>query len=316
MTVLVTGGAGYVGSTLVDLLSQQGKHVKSIDNYTRGKYEWVQELDARENVSFQEGDIRNPQDVEKAMDTVDSVVHLAALPGLALCSQHPQEAINTNIYGTWNLLTSAIDHDVTRFIFASSAAAYGLPEEFPIKETEPIQPINLYGVTKTASEYLVRTKNNVNNLSTVILRFANIYGVGVYTYWETVIPKFVRLGLEGKPLPVYGSGEQTRDFIHVNDIARGIKECLEHDTTEIAGEAFNLGSGKATSINQVATLVKQLLRQRVNKKVKIVHTEKREGEPYNPNFRFSIRKIKTKLGFTPQEKLKEGIIELIRERTG
>lgn len=315
MKVLVTGGAGYVGSTLVDMLSRKNYIVRSIDNYSRGKYEEVQHLAERENVAFLKGDIRNVDQVATAMEEVDAVVHLAALPGLKLCSHHPKKAITTNIYGTRNLLDTAVANEVDRFIFASSAAVYGIPKEFPIEEREPLKPLNLYGVSKASGEQLVTMAHESEGLETVILRFGNIFGVGCYTYWQTVIPKFVRRGLNGKPLTVYGHGEQSRDFIHVKDVARGIIQCLQGDEDLVAGEAFNLGSGAATSVNTVARLVQQKVAELADRNVDIVHTEKREGEPYITNFRFTIEKIRETLGFEPQKKLEEGIEELIDKRT-
>lgn len=312
LKVLVTGGAGYVGSTLVDELSQEGEYVRSLDNYSRGSFEKITSLDKRNNVEMVKGDIRDPNAVQDVMENVDTVVHLAALPGLALCAENPKEAITTNIYGTWNLLAQAAKEDVDRFVLASSAAVYGIPNEFPIQENEPIKPINLYGTSKAAGEQLVHIMHVNEELPTVVLRFANIYGIGMYTHWSTVIPKFVRLGIAGKPLTVYGSGKQSRDFIHVKDLTRGIIESLNANTNNVADQTFNLGSGKATSINTVANLVQEKIAEILNKEVKIVHTEKREGEPYLPNFSLSIDKINTALGFKPHIDLKEGIAELIR----
>ncbi len=316
MTILVTGGAGYVGSTLVDVLSRHGKHIRSIDNYSRGAYENVRQLDEREHVEFIDGDIRRKTDVTKAMDGVHTVVHLAALPGLELCSKHPKEAITTNIYGTWALVEGAVHSDVERFIFASSAAVYGIPNEFPIRESEPVTPINLYGVTKATGERIMNLMHSSEGLSTVILRFANIYGVGWFTHWQTVIPKFVKLGVRRKPLTVYGSGNQSRDFIHVTDVVSGILHVLEGSEQEVSGKTFNLGHGKAVSVNRVAQLVQQKLLDLADIHVDIVHTAKREGEPYLPNFQFSIQKIKDALGFAPEVDLTEGIEELIQERLG
>lgn len=314
MKILVTGGAGYVGSTLVDLLSQRGEEVRSIDNYVRGKYEKIKELDEREGVEFLNGDIQSDKKVEKAMEGRDAVVHLAALPGLELCAKNPRKAITTNIYGTWNLLQKAVQQGIERFIFASSAAVYGIPQEFPIKESEPREPINLYGVTKATSERLVNLMNKKADIATVTLRFANIYGMGWYTHWETVVPKFVRLAVHGKALPVYGNGKQTRDFIHVKDVAEGIIHCLQGKEEQINGETFNLGSGKATSINQVANIVQKKFSKLTGRQVEVRHTEKREGEPYLPNFRFAIDKIKEHLGFEPEIVLDAGIEELIRQK--
>jgi len=140
------------------------------------------------------------------------------------------------------------------------------------------------------------------------LRFGNVYGVGLYTYWETVIPKFVRQALTGQPLTIYGDGFQSRDFVHVWDVVQAIELVLKVD---IAGEVFNIASGKPVSINSLADMVSKIVRKRFNKKISVTHLPPRKGETYIKDFCLSIDKIRSRLGFKPMWTLERGINQLI-----
>ena len=314
MNILITGGAGYVGSTLVKMLTEEGHNVVSIDNLSRGDYMHLRRAVGKSNVRMLVGDISCLKSLEEAMEgeNLDAVVHAAAIPGLERCQKNPERAVLTNIYGTYNVLEAARRFDVERVIFTSSAAVYGNPVKTPIREDHPLNPINLYGVTKLSSEMLLNVYHETYGLSTVILRFGNVYGVGVYTYWETVIPKFVRQALNGEPLTIYGDGGQSRDFIHVYDIVRAVKLALNAEDSVVRGEAFNVGTGKPTSVNAIANVISKTLLEETGKAPEIIHLPPRSGEPYTPNFCLSPKKIREKLRFEASWGIEEGVRQLIK----
>jgi UDP-glucose 4-epimerase len=313
MRVLVTGAAGYIGSALVKELMGDGHRIASLDNLSRGSYEYLLEhLTEDSSLKLHVGDVRDQERLEEVVRNsgVEAIVHLAAIPGLERCRRDPNGAITTNVHGTYNVLESARECDVSRVVFTSSAAVYGNPVETPIKEGHQLRPTNLYGVTKLAAEKLLDAYHQSYGLDTVILRFGNVYGVGLYTHWETVIPKFVKQALNGRSLTIYGDGWQARDFIHIWDIVQAIKLVLKTGKG-IAGEAFNVGTGKPTPVNAIADAVSKIVEKRFGTTVRKVHLPPREGEPYVKDFCLSAVKIKTMLGFAPKWTIEDGINQLI-----
>jgi len=310
MKVLVAGGAGYIGSSVVKSLIDDGHTAVSFDNSTRGSYEYLAKYRDNPRLRLIAGDIRNLKELEEVVSSqiFDSIVNLAAIPGMERCRKDPESAISTNVYGTYNLLEVARKYDINKVIFVSSAAVYGKPVEVPVTEEHPLDPLNLYGVTKLAGERIVHSYHVDYNLTTVILRLGNVYGVGVYSYWETVIPKFVKRALEDLPLTVYGTGEQSRDFIHVLDVVQAIRRALEAKDSAVADEIFNVSSGKALSVNTIV----ELIRRYVEESVRLERLPIRTGEPYIPNFQISIAKIKNKLHFRPLWDIEKGVAQLVQ----
>jgi len=314
MKVLITGGAGYIGSALAVKLLHNGHSVISIDNLSRGDYMYLKRYQRNVNLKLAIGDICDQEKFEKIMKesgSVDAVVHLAAVPGLERCRKNPKGAVLTNVYGTYNVLEVARRYSVGRVIFTSSAAVYGKPNETPIDEKHPLNPTNLYGVTKLAGEKLVDTYHDSYGLSTVILRFGNVYGVGVYINWETVIPKFVRQALYRQPLTIYGDGQQSRDFIHVWDVIQAIELVLNAESKVVAGQTFNVATGKPTSINAIADTISRIFEE-YNQLVKITYLAPREDEVYAQDFCLSSKKIQEKVGFQPKWDVEHGIRQIIR----
>jgi len=314
MNVLVTGGAGYIGSALVERLLGDGHRVVSIDNLSQGDYECLVNYSGSPRLKLVVGDICDSKKLEEVLreaEGVNAVVHLAAVPGIEMCQRNPKEAILTNIYGTHNVLEAARKYDIGKVIFGSSAAVYGNPIKTPVGEDHPLSPTNLYGVTKLAAEGLLESYHASYGLDTVVLRFGNVYGVGVYTHWETVIPKFVRQALSGQALTIYGDGKQSRDFIHVLDAVEAVILALRDERGVVAGESFNVGVGKATSVNVIADTVSRVFYAEYGKKVSTVNLPPRRGEPYVPNFCYSIAKIGGKLGFKPEGSIEKNVKQLI-----
>jgi UDP-glucose 4-epimerase len=314
MNVLVTGGAGYIGSALVERLVSEGYGVVSIDNLSRGDYKYLVKYGESPRVKLVVGDICDSRKLEEALREgggVSAVVHLAAVPGIEECQRSPREAVLTNVYGTHNVLEVARKYDVGKVVFASSAAVYGNPIKTPVGEDHPMSPTNLYGVTKLAGERLLESYYVSYGMGTVILRFGNVYGVGAYTHWETVIPKFVRQALSGQALTIYGDGEQSRDFIHVWDAVEAVVLALRGERGVVAGENFNVGVGKATSVNVIADTVSRVFYAEYGKKVGTANLPPRRGEPYVPNFCYSIAKIGGKLGFKSEWSIERDVKQLI-----
>jgi UDP-glucose 4-epimerase len=308
MLIAVTGGAGYIGCTLIKNLLEEGHVVSSIDNQTKGDYSKLSQLKAK-NLTMIEGDIRNTDDLNTTFKGVDAVVHMAALSDLEVCNENPEEAISVNVYGTHRVLEVADRNKIQRIVFCSSAAVYGIPSSLPVTERHALHPLNLYGVTKFAGEKLVDAHHRNSGCETINLRFGNVYGVGLYTSWVGVIPKFVALGLEGRPLTVYGDGESTRDFVHVEDISRAI--VLSLTTKGISGETFNIGS-ETTTVNEIASLVAIGIKKATGRRPDITHVLPRPRE--TKDFSYNTSKIQKALGFEPKWRLAEGIKQIIEYR--
>jgi UDP-glucose 4-epimerase len=239
MKAIVTGGAGFIGSHLAQVLKDAGHEVKIIDIKPDPRLD-VRDLDAlkREFAGF------------------DAVFHLAALPSVPYSIEHPEETHETNLTGTLNVLLAARDAGVRRVIFSSSAAVYGDQEILPIKEASDKKPISPYALQKLESEEYLRLFSRIYGLETVSLRYFNVYGPGQDPSgpYASAIPKFIKMRQEGKPLTIMGDGEQTRDFVHVSDIAAAN---LAAATSERVGqgESINIATGKSVSIHEIAELI-------------------------------------------------------------
>ena len=308
MRVAVTGGAGYIGSTLIKNLVAEGHIVTSLDNQTKGDYSHLRQLKAK-SLRLIEGDIRNAEDLDPTLEGADAVVHMAALSDLDICNDDPDEAISVNVYGTHCVLEAAERNGVRRVIFCSSAAIYGTPSSLPVTERHSLHPLNLYGVTKLAGEKLLDAYHMNCGLETINLRFGNVYGVGIYTSWVGVIPKFVALGLEDKPLTVYGDGENTRDFVHVEDISKAITLSLTKE--DIHDGAFNIGS-ETTTVNKIANLVASEIEKTTGRCPEITHLPPRLGE--TKEFSYDTSKIEKSLRFKPKWRLRDGVRQIIEYR--
>lgn len=311
MRVAVTGGAGYIGSTLIKKLIDDGDRVVSIDNLMRGDYKYLKAVRAHDKTDLYEGDIRDGKFLEEIFEGAEAIAHLAALPGFILCREEPEEAISVNIYGTLHVLETARKLDIGKVVFCSSAAVYGKPVKMPVSEGHPLRPLNLYGVTKLAGEKLMEVYYDNYGIETISLRLGNVFGVGLYSNYETVIPKFVRQGLGGKPLTVYGDGKNSRDFVHVEDIVQAI--ILAFKAIGKGGEVFNVGGG-TLEIGYLASLISKSLKKATGTGVRITHLPPRAGE--TKNFSYNLEKIEKGLGYRPIWSVRKGIEQIIEYRLG
>lgn len=307
MKVAVTGGAGYIGSTLVKRLVDDGASVVSVDNLVNGDYRHLKEVQADEKADLREGEIRDDGLLEELFAGSDAIAHLAAIPGLVKCQDSPEEAISVNVYGTHQVLETARKLDIGKVVFCSSAAVYGKPVVMPVRESHPLRPLNLYGVTKLAGEKLMETYFDNYGLETISLRFGNVYGVGLYTNYETVIPKFVRMGLNDEALTVYGDGTSSRDYVHVEDIVQAITGAL--NSKGKGGEAYNVG-GETVLIDALAEQVSESLKKATGRSAQITHLPPRPGE--TKNFSYNLEKIERSLGYRPTWGVKRGIEQVAK----
>jgi UDP-glucose 4-epimerase len=309
MKVAVTGGAGYIGSTLVKELAEGGDQVASVDNLMNGDYGHLGSLGVGERAELHVADIRDGKKIKGLFSGSDAIAHLAALPGLVKCREMPEEATSINVYGTHQVLEAARSLDIGKVVFCSSAAVYGNPAELPVIESHPLRPLNLYGVTKLAGEKLMESYFDNYGIETIILRFGNVFGVGLYTNYDTVIPKFVRMGLAGEPLTVYGDGTSSRDFVHVEDIVQSVKLSLVSEGR--GGEVYNVG-GETLEIGSLAESVAEYLEKETGEGVGVTHLPPRQGE--TKELSYDLAKISRDLGYEPRWSVMRGVEQIAKFR--
>lgn len=270
--ILVTGGAGFIGSHTVPTLIERNYDVTVLDNLTTGKLENLKNVNQSQNFTFIQGDIRNQTQLLRATKNIKAVVHLAAQIDIAKSVENPTETHEINATGTLNLLQAAAANNVEKIIFASSTAVYGDAQKLPITEDAPLKPLSPYAASKVAGEAYCSAYANCYNLNTVSLRFFNVYGKGNENNpYSGVITKFIQKALKNEAVTIEGNGEQTRDFIHVSDTTEAICLALEHKTAKTG--IFNVCTGVPTSINQLA----KALQKATGRNLQSVHGAERKG---------------------------------------
>jgi UDP-glucose 4-epimerase len=291
---VVTGGAGFIGSNLVDKLIEKGYDVHVIDNLVAGKKENV-----NPKAIFHQADICDLEAIKPIFVGADFVFHLAALPRVQDSIDNPIETDKVNVGGTLNVLVAARDTGLKKVILSSSAATYGDQATLPLREDMAATPKSPYGLHKFIGEEYLKLFSEVYKLPTVSLRYFNVYGPrqSAQGSYPLVIAKFMDLRKQGKPLTITGTGNQTRDFVHVHDIARANIMAAESGNVG-KGEVINIGSGVATSVNDIAKLIGG----------PIEHIEARL-EPQNSLADTTL--AKELLGWSPTILLDKGIQELL-----
>lgn len=298
--VLVTGGAGFIGSYVVPLLLEEGYAVTVLDDLSVGRLENLGVCCGHPNFSFVRGDIRDSGVLAVAFRGVDAVVHLAALIDVAASVVDPVGVDAVNVGGTVNLLREAARCGVGRFVFASSTAVYGDAAVLPVREDAVLAPVSPYAASKVAGEAYCRAFSVCGGLSVVVLRFFNVYGVGnVGNAYSGVVTRFVLGALRGEVLRVYGDGGQTRDFVYVGDVARAVVCALRY--RGVGCEVFNVCTGVPTSVNQLVLTLESV----VGRQLQVEHCPARVGD-----VRFSCGdggKARRVLGFEAGVGLRRGL---------
>lgn len=305
---LITGGAGFVGSTICDqLLAAGAAEVRIIDNFVRGSWANVKPALATGRVNITEGDIRDAELVDSLTEGADYVYHEAALR-ITRCAEAPREAVEVLMTGTLNVLEAAVRHKVKKIVAASSASVYGEPSYLPMDEAHPFNNRTLYGAGKVANEQMLRAYYTTYGLPYVALRYFNVYGprmdlTGVYT---EVLIRWLEAIEAGKPPLIFGDGEQSMDFVYIEDVARANLLAMESDVTD---EVFNVGTGVQTTLKQLCAALLKLTGSNLQPE----HRPARAVANVSRR-RSSTEKASELLGFNASVGLEEGLRGLIEWR--
>ncbi|MEW6592375.1 MAG: NAD-dependent epimerase/dehydratase family protein [Candidatus Hadarchaeota archaeon] len=309
MKVLVTGGCGFVGSNLVDLLMERGHSVTVLDNLSNGNMANIKAHLKNKRFSFIKGDILS-KNAEDALSGVDAVAHEAAIISVPFSIKKPELTHKINVDGTRHLLEASADAGVKRFVYASSCAVYGDQKKMPISEDAPLKPLSPYAESKLAAEKSCVGFYKRQGLSTICLRYFNIYGPrqsgGEYA---GVMMKFMERLKNNEPPIIYGNGKQTRDFVYAGDVAEATRLALECETG--GGEVVNIGTGKRTDINQLCDIFLDLTG---NKGLKPFRWTARGGDILHSLA--DISKARELLGFRPKVGLRDGVKKLLESYGG
>jgi len=268
-SVLVTGGAGFIGCNLVRRLLKDGAQVRVFDNFSTGKRDNLKDLSIvspsapgllvsdSPSLNIFEGDLRDFALILEASKDIEIVFHLAALPSVIRSIRAPNTTNDVNITGTLNLLEACKVNDVKRVVYSSSSSVYGDSDELPKREDMVPKPMSPYAVSKLAGEHYMRVFQRLYGIETVILRYFNVYGPyqDPTSEYSGVISKFISAFINNQPITVYGDGEQTRDFTYVDDV---VEATLRAATTPVSGEIFNVAAGKQHSLNQMIEILKKI----------------------------------------------------------
>ncbi|KND47965.1 MAG: UDP-glucose 4-epimerase [Parcubacteria bacterium C7867-004] len=295
--IVVTGGAGFIGSNLARTLLAEGYEVHVVDNLANGKRE-----DVPNGAVFHELDILDTDALRPIVDGAYAVFHLAALPRVGYSYDYPESSHRANIDGTFSVLMASRDGKVGRVVYAASSSAYGSQDHLPFTEDMHPHPISLYAFQKLAGEEYARLFSELYGLSTVSLRFFTVYGSNMRPDggYALAIPKFLAAKRDGKPLPVTGDGSQTRDFTHVKDVVRACLLAMESPSVG-KGEVLNIAAGRNVSVNALVELIGG----------EAEYVPVRPGDA--PDTFGDNRRARELLGWEPQITLEDGISELKKE---
>lgn len=294
----MTGGAGFIGSHLVELLVEDGFEVSVIDNLSVGKASNLRNVERQ--ITFTEADVRS-REVRDCFKGVECVIHLAALADIVPSIEKPEEYLDVNIQGTMKTLENMRAHGVKRIIYAASSSCYGIPDKYPTDENHPVSPEYPYALSKYIGELVVLHWIKVYGMSGLSLRLFNVFGNRARTKgtYGAVLGVFMGQLLANLPLTIVGDGSQVRDFIYVKDVARAFRlAALSNKTNQI----YNVGSGRPISVKYLA--------DRLSKNQ--IFIPKRPGEPDITHA--NIQKIGKELGWTPQYEFLQGLNESISDQ--
>lgn len=316
MNWLITGGLGFLGRNLIHELTTEGGHcIRIVDNLKIGSRRDIQDIcpiietapdallppDGSEKVELIVGDILNAELAVTACEGFDVIIHLAANTGVAPSVADPRMDCETNVLGTLNYLEAARHNEIKRFVFASSGAPAGEVTP-PIHEELPPHPVSPYGASKLAGEGYCSAYYRTFGVETVCLRFGNVYGP-LSSKKDSVVAKFIKRALNGEDIEIYGDGQQTRDFIYVQDLTRAIRCAAMREG--VGGETFQIASSKETTVAELADQLMSVLKTKGITPPAITYTERRKGDVMR-NYS-DTTKAKTLLGWEPNYTLRQGL---------
>jgi len=301
--VVVTGGAGFIGSHLAEELTRQGCHVVIIDNLATGRLENIAHLRDSQNVEFIKDTILNLPRLKQLFNNAEYIFHEAALPSVPRSIANPQASHEVNVTGTLNVLFAAKENSIKKVVYASSSAVYGDMPTLPKREDMTPNPLSPYAVGKLAAEYYCLVFHQVYGLPTVCLRYFNVFGPrqDPDSPYAAVIPRFIKSVFEGNPPVIFDDGEQSRDFAYVRDVVAASILAAESGASGL----FNVARGKSITINELAKLVITI----TGKKIAPVYREPRPGDVKHSLADISRAKS---FGYEPKYSLEEGLKETIR----
>jgi nucleoside-diphosphate-sugar epimerase len=306
-TILVTGGAGFIGSNIADALASRGFRVVVLDDLSTGRLDNLDPLLHAQNFTFVRGSVLDRGLLRSIMKTyqVSGISHQAAIASVTKSVIDPVRSIEANITGTANLFDIAAESCCRRVVFASSCAVYGNGQESPKKETLPLDPRSPYAVTKAAKEMLARTFCDLHSMEIVGLRYFNVYGrrQSPGSDYAAVIPAFITRALRNEPLPIEGDGLQTRDFVYIDDVVQANLRGLT--AKNVAGRCFNIGSGTNVSILELARLIIAA----AGSGSAIMHRPGRAGDVRDSLA--DIGRSRNELGYAPEFSMSRGLAEAI-----
>jgi len=302
--ILITGGAGFIGSNIVLELVNRGEETRVLDNLVTGDKRNIE--DVKNDIEFIEGDIRDLKTVRKAVEDIDYIIHAAALPSVSRSIKDPITTNDVNVSGTLNLLTVAKDADVKRFIFASSSSIYGDSPKLPKEEGMCPDPKSPYAISKLVGEQYCKIFCDIYNLETVSLRYFNVFGPrqNPTSEYAAVIPKFINLMLKGKRPTIYGDGNQSRDFTFVKNVVDATIRAIK--VKNISGEVINVACGERITINDLTKRINEIL----GTSIRPVYADSRPGDVRHSLA--DISKAKRILGYKPAYFFEEGLKETIK----
>jgi len=313
---LVTGGAGFIGSNIVEELLRRNQKVRILDNFSTGKREniaRVKEIFENENrnnldkLDVVEGDIRSYHIVREAIEGVDFILHQAALPSVPRSVKDPLTSNEVNVVGTLNILNAAKETKVKRIVYASSSSVYGDLEVLPKTEDMLPKPLSPYAVSKLAGEKYCQVFTSLYGLETIVLRYFNVFGPrqDPNSQYSAVIPKFIKMIKDGKPPTVFGDGEQSRDFTYVRNVVEANLLACKKNTEDLSGEVFNAAFGKRITINELVNSINNILETEIQPN----YADPRAGDVKHSLS--NIGKIRQLLDYEPEIDFNEGLKRVI-----
>lgn len=300
MKYLITGTAGFIGSNIARRLVRDNCEVRGFDNFSTGKRKNLEDLEKKDNFEFIAGDLRNLHEIKKAVRNIDIILHQAAVPSVQRSLENPVLINDSNINGTLNLLMAAKEEKVKKVVYASSSSIYGTNQKLPKKEDMPPEPISPYSLSKYTGERYCQIFSKIYNLSTICLRYFNVFGPyqDPHSEYSAAIPKFINLILEDKQPVIYGDGEQSRDFTYVENVVEANILAAKSDITD---EVINIACGERVSINEAVKILNKIL----NKDIKPVYKKGRIGEVKHSLA--DVSKARQKINYIPKYKFTEGL---------